>query len=75
VIVAFIIAPSPNTSTAWDSVIARDFRLSAWFTGLHLAIPAILVNKDLMCWLQPCCASSISHVDGIHGEEVWGEEH
>lgn len=63
-IVAFVHPACPCTSTTGNSVITRDFQLSAWFAGLHLAISAVPVDQDLISWLRPWYSFASPHSDG-----------
>jgi hypothetical protein len=51
-IVAAVNTLSPDTSTAGYTVITPELRLSAWLTGLQLAIPTVLAMKDLASLFQ-----------------------
>jgi hypothetical protein len=64
VIVAFVNTSPPYTSSARNSVIARDFRLSAWFAGLHFMISTVSSNEDLIRTLHSYRPPVRPHVDG-----------
>lgn len=46
-------------------MIARDFRLSAWLAGRHLAIPSVFMYRGFVCVLHLQCLLGI-HLDGIN---------
>lgn len=71
VVVAFVDTASPYASTARDAVIARNFRFSAWFTGLHLVIPAVFVNQNFICLLRPYRLSACPHLGGRRINGYW----
>lgn len=45
-------------------MIARNFRLSAWLTRRHLAIPSVFMNRGLICVLR------LDRLPGIHLDEI-----
>lgn len=44
---------------------ARNFRLSAWLAGRHLAIPSVFMYRGLVCVLHLYRLPGI-HLDGIN---------
>jgi hypothetical protein len=72
VVVAFVDTASPYASAARNAVIARNLRLSAWFTGLPLVIPAVFVDQDSICLLRRYQSSASLHLGGTgRMNEYW----
>lgn len=69
VIVAFVNTSPPYTSSARNSVIARNFRLSAWLAGLHFMISTVSSNEDLIRTLHSYRPPARPHVDGTDREK------